>query len=159
MKEIYYKQETIWTCGAAAMRIALAKLGIMKSEKEIINLLKTNKIRGTYHKNFPEAAEKLKLNYIVKRDSTINDIKKISRDYIIIICYFIKMDKVDHYAVVNKLGKNYIYLLDPYYGNNYKLKLSNFIKDWKSDSRWENENRWLFAISKKTKGEKNGKGK
>jgi len=40
----YYKQETNYTCGAAAMRMALEFFGIKKTEKRIAKLLSTNKI-------------------------------------------------------------------------------------------------------------------
>ncbi len=92
-----YYQEKSWTCGAAALRMALESLEIKKSENQVVKLLKTNKIRGSYHKNFPLVAEKYKLNYIVKRNSSIQDIKHLlSENWIIIINHFDIKEKVDH---------------------------------------------------------------
>ena len=41
----FHKQETNYTCGSAAMRMALESAGIKKSEKQVEKLLSTNKIR------------------------------------------------------------------------------------------------------------------
>lgn len=149
MKIQYFKQETIWTCGAAAMRMALSGLGIRRSEKQVIKLLKTNKIRGTWTKNFIDAAEKLKLNYVFGNSSGLNELNKLLKErYKIIICYYIKEDRVDHYAVVDRITEDYIYLLDPWYGEEYKLKIRDFDKNWNTDIRWENHSKWFIALKK-----------
>ena len=145
----YFKQETKYTCGAASMRIVLASLGFIKTEKQVSKLLKTNTVRGTWHESFSNLAEKLRLNYVVGRGSTIIELKKtINNKYIIIICYFIPKENVDHYAVIKKINNNYIVLADPFYGDNHKLPLKKFVKNWKSDSKWDNEKRWFIGIKK-----------
>jgi predicted double-glycine peptidase len=145
----YHKQETNYTCGAAAMRMVLEYFGIKKSEKQIVNLLGTNKVRGTWIKNFPSLAERLKLNYIVKRNSRIEDLKEYQKKgYQIIICYLIPKDKVDHYSVLKKIDSKNIYFFDPWYGAEHKLPLNYFKKIWYSDKRYEKEKAWFIAIKK-----------
>ena len=109
----YHKQETIWTCGASAMRMALEKCGIKKSEKQVVKILKTNKIRGTWHKDFPRVAEKYKLNYVVKRNATIDDLKYFQKKgCTIIICYYYPPEKVDHYSILKSIDSENIHFYD-----------------------------------------------
>jgi len=145
----FHKQETKYTCGAAAMRMALEFCGIKKSEKQVAKLLNTNKVRGTWHKNFPSVAEKFKLNYTSMRHATINDLKEFQKkDYAVIICYLYPPEKVDHYSVLKKIDKRLIYFWDPFFGDMHKYLLSYFKKIWKSDPKYDNEKCWFFAIKK-----------
>lgn len=145
----YHKQETCWTCGSAAMRMALEKLGIKKSEKQVVRILKTNKIRGTWHKDFPRIAEKYNLDYVVKRNATIKDLKHLQKQgFIIIICYYYPKDKVDHYSILNKINSKSIYFYDPWFGKEHKYLLNYFNSIWKSDPKYDNEKRWFFAVKK-----------
>ncbi|MFH1662289.1 MAG: peptidase C39 family protein [Candidatus Falkowbacteria bacterium] len=153
LKIPFYYQEKSWTCGAASLRMALESLDIKKSENQVVNLLRTNKIRGSYHKNFPLVAEKFKLSYIVERNSSIKEISKLLKDnWILIINYYDKKEKVDHYVVVNKIDKTKIYFNDPWYkeDRNESMLLSKFSLIWYDA---EKEKRWLFGL-KKQKEEK-----
>ncbi len=142
----FHKQETRWTCSAAAMRMALEACGIRKSEKQVVRLLKTNKIRGTWHENFPKVAEKYKLNYVVKRNSNIGDLKKFLKEkYFIIVNYYYPPQSVDHYSVIKSIDSKHIYFLDPWYGKNHKYAISEFRKLWHDT---EKEKCWLIAIKK-----------
>ena len=145
----YHKQETEYTCGAAAMRMVLESIGINRSEKEIAKLLKTNKIRGTWHKNFPIVAEKYKLNCIVRRNARISDLKKLQKEnYSIILCYYCPAEKVDHYSLLRKIDSRFIYFWDPWFGPNHKYSLNHFNKIWKSDPKYEKEKKWLIAMKR-----------
>ena len=72
-----YRQGKEWNCGAAAMRMVLQALGFRKSEKELARLLGTSKKSGTRNKAFAELGEKLKLNYCVKRKSSLKELEKM----------------------------------------------------------------------------------
>ena len=131
------------------MRMALHACGITRSEKQIAYFLKTNKIRGTWARNFPLVAEKFKLNYQIKRNATISDLKRLlSEQYIIIVAYMYPPEKVDHYSVVRKIDKNNIYFWDPYFGADHKYTLKYFGTIWKSDPKYDNENAWFIAVKK-----------
>lgn len=149
MKIPYFKQGVDWTCGAASMRMVLASFGIRKSEKEIVGMLGTNKTRGTKNKAFSALAEKLKLSYAVKRNSSLVDLKFfLGRGYKIIICYFILEEKTGHYAVVSKISRDKIHLLDPIYGEEHTLSLKEFVKIWKNNPKYDNEKGWFIGIKK-----------
>ena len=145
----YYNQETSWTCGSASMRMVLDVCGIKKSEKQVVKLLGTNKIRGTWARFYPQLAEKYKLNYIVKRNSNLEELKKIIKEgYVVLTAYYVPKEKVDHYVVVKNIDKNYIFFLDPFYGPEHKYNLSYFQKVWKTDPRFDNERCWFIGFKK-----------
>ena len=145
----FHKQETKYTCGAAAMRMVLEFCGIKKSEKQVVKLLGTNKVRGTWLKDFPRLAEKYKLKYVVKSNSTTNDLKKLQRQgYIILICYYHPPQKVDHYSVLRKIDSENIYFWDPWYGPEHKYTLRYFRRIWKSDPKYEKEKAWFIAMER-----------
>ena len=145
----FYKQETKWSCGAASMRMVLEFCGIRKTEKQVIKLLGTNKIRGTWAKLYPQLAEKYNLNYSVRRNSTIKEMKALMKQgYIILTSYYVPKERVDHFVIVNKLDKDYIYFYDPFYGPDHKYKLSYFEKIWRTDPEYDNEKEWFISVKK-----------
>jgi len=149
MKFPYYKQEREYSCGAAAMRMVLENLGIKKSENEIIKYLGTNKTKGTMNKDFPRLAEKFKLNYFVKKNSSISDLKSLIRNgYNIIICYFYPAEKIGHYSVIRKIDSNFIYFYDPLFGPKHKYSLHYFNKIWKNNPRYEKVKRWMLGVKR-----------
>jgi len=122
---------------------------ISKSEKQAMKLLRTNKVRGTWHKAFPEAAKKLRLPYLCGTDGNFALMKKMLKQrYVIIIGYIPQGSHTDHYAVIKKITLHRIYFLDPYHGEDHGYAPNTFQKIWKSDPRYEKENRWYFAIKK-----------
>lgn len=150
MKNIpYYEQETVYTCGAAAMRMALAGLGIKKSEKAIAKLLATNTRVGTRHRAFPAAAEALKLQYIVRRNADMLDVRRaLNEGYIVITCYYLTDEKVSHYAVVKRVTRDAIHLLDPAYGKNRAIARSEFIRLWDVMVGTDREYGWFFGVKR-----------
>lgn len=146
----YHKQETEYTCGAAATKMILEHFGVHKTEAQIIKELKTNKKRGTWTKNFSILAEKFNLDYWVKSNSTIKDLKNYQKKgYLLIINYFIPEEKCDHYSVLRKIDSKYIYFIDPWFGPDYKYPLKEFQNLWHSNFNFEKEKRWFIAIKKR----------
>ncbi len=146
----YYKQETNYTCGPASLRMVMAYLGYSYEESELRKMLKTTKVWGTLHKNIVKAAEKHKLSYVVKRNTSIEELKKsLKKKKVAIVCYMIPQGNIYHYAVVRKIGSKYIYLHDPYLGPDCKYLIEDFIEVWKSDPKHEGDERWFFAIETK----------
>jgi len=145
----YHKQETQYTCGAAATRMALEACGIKKTERQVAKLLYTNKIRGTWVKNFSPVAEQFMLNYIVKRNATINELRKaFAEGYTIVLAYLYPPEKVDHYSVVKKIDSGHIYFWDPWFGPEHKYTIKHFKKIWSSDPRFDNQKRWFMGMKR-----------
>ena len=147
----YYKQEKVWTCGAAVLRMALASFGIYKNEKQVVQLLGTNNKIGTANRNFPRFAEKNKFTYAVGRNSSFADLQLFLRNgYRVIVCYYSLKEKSGHFAVVKKINSQRIFLLDPSTGENISYLLANFYSLWgKIDLRLrDGQKRWFFALKK-----------
>jgi ABC-type bacteriocin/lantibiotic exporter with double-glycine peptidase domain len=138
----YYKQETGYTCGAACMRMILESMGIKKSEKQVANLLKTNKMIGTWHKNIAELAEKYKFDYTIFRGATWLDLLFYKETGWRIIVCFTNRENFFHYCVVKKINWHSIYLLDPSAGPKERYFIPDFKKRW-----YDHEGkRWFMAI-------------
>jgi ABC-type bacteriocin/lantibiotic exporter with double-glycine peptidase domain len=145
----FHKQETEWTCGSAVMRMALEQVGIKKSEKQVIKILGTNKVRGTWPREFPRVAEKYKLNYVVKRNASTDDLEYFQkRGYVVIICYYHPKESTDHYAILKSIDSENIYFYDPWFGHKHKYSLNYFNKFWRFDRKFSNGKRWFFAVKK-----------
>lgn len=145
----YFKQETNFTCSAACMKMILASLGIKKSEKSLAKLIKTTRLHGALHKNFPIIPEKYKLNYIVKRNSSFEELKRLQKEgYRIILSYYAFKGTIPHSAILKDINSKFIYLIDPWFGPEHKYPLKRFKKLWISDKKFEKEKRWLMAIKK-----------
>jgi len=148
MKIPYFKQQTKYTCDPACIRMILSSFGIKKPENLIAKSLKTNKIRGTYQKNFADFFKRRKFKLISKSNSSISELRRLIRSHTILVSYYIQKEKVDHYSIIKNIDSKFIYFLDPFYGENHKYKISHFKKIWKSNPRYENNKRWFLAIKK-----------
>lgn len=142
-KFLPYRQKNKWTCGPAIVKVILDYFGIKRSLEELIKELGTTK-EGTDNKELLRVLAKYKLNYKVKQNSTLVDIKKYIPNYLVIVGYFIPYYQESHYAIVKKITRDRIYLHDTWFGPNHKLTIKHFLKNW-----WDEDNRkWLLAIKK-----------
>jgi ABC-type bacteriocin/lantibiotic exporter with double-glycine peptidase domain len=143
-------QERTWTCGPAALKIALNILGINKTEKYLASILKTTKLNGTKNSRFIKVAKKYNLEYIMKNNSSFKEIKRLKLlGYTVILNYFSKINHAGHFAVVKHINTRRINLLDPSLGPRTSYSLKYFHKVWHSHT---NKNkRWFFAMKKRKK--------
>jgi len=145
----YYQQKT-WTCGAAAMRMALETVGIKRTEKQLVNLLRTDKVGWTRNRDMAHLVERLKLSYLVHRKGTLKELEDLlKKKYIIIVCYYYELDKVGHFGVVTKIDARYVYVHDPAEGPNIKYMRPHFSRLWYSTKTFEKEKGWYIAVKKK----------
>lgn len=143
----YFKQKRDYNCGPAVFRMALASFGINKNEKELAKLLKTNTKEGTKNRNFSTVADHFDLDYIVKKNASVSDIKNFSKKgYAVILAYIYPKENVGHFAVLRKIDSKHIHLLDPLVGPKHKYLINDFKQIWKSG--FEKDIRWLFAVRK-----------
>jgi len=131
------------------MRTALALCGIQKTEEQVAKLLNTNRVRGTWHKYFPLAAEKFRLNYRTMRNAGFGDLKEcLTKDLTVILCVYYPARNVDHYLVLKKIDRVRIYCWDPLFGEEHAYSLAHFKKIWRDDPSYDNEKGWFFALQK-----------
>lgn len=143
----YYKQETVYTCGPAALRMVLGSLGMKFTEQESRRLLKHSRKGFMTNASFPVAAEALGLSYRVVRNAQFADISKALKDgYRVIVNYYHEAEQEGHFAVVKSLSPQYVHLLDPWSGPQVKYTRVYFRRFWYSG--FEDDKRWFFAIKK-----------
>lgn len=148
-KTVYdYQAQTDESCGAAACRIVLSQLGIEKEEKELREILKTNEKTGTEIKDIPPLFEILNLDYVVNRNSSMEDLRLFfDMKYVIIIRYFMPQYNADHYTVIKNINEELIYFFDPFYGEN-EMSIKNFWELWYKDKGKGNQPGWMIGIRK-----------
>src|SRR3989344_5537084 len=143
MRIPYHYQETAYTCGATSLKMVFESFGIEKTEKQMARLLGTNKVKGTWEKDFPRLAEKYKLIYVVEHKGSIKDLKNFYKEgYKIILCFHLPKEGEDHYAVLKKIDSKEIHLLDPWSGPDKIYPINYFKKIWKTVS--EKDLRWFI---------------
>lgn len=146
----YYEQEREYTCGPASARMVLASVGVKRKEHHVAQVLKTKK-QGTYDKAFLRLVKKYKVQCVYKRYGTLAVLQALQKKgYKIIISYWYSPEKVGHYAVLKKIGRKYVYLLDPWLGPEHKYSLSYFKKvwGWKHCAHPDRNVYWFFAVKK-----------
>ena len=141
-------KERTWTCGPTALRIALEKLGIERTERYLEKILRTTPRTGTPNRNFVRGVRKLKLEYVVRRNATYKIIEGYMKDgYSVIISFYSMPNKCGHFAVVKKITKKRIFLQDPSLGPNLSYSKGYFTKLWYSYYD-QQDKKWLLAIKR-----------
>ena len=142
----YYKQKYVYTCGPASVRMVLAELGIKKSRDWLVKKLSTNRRVGTRHASLVSLFENLKLDFRVHRNYKISDLSRLSnKGYYIIICYTPPAETFGHFAVFRRANSKFIFLHDPWFGPDFKIKRNTFRTHWKDN---EGNSGWLIAVKK-----------
>lgn len=146
MKKFFW-QERVWTCGPASLKIALARLSVNKSEKYLAKLLKATPRHGVSNAKFIKAAQRLKLQYLFGKSDLVTINHLLKDKWQIIVNYYSNLHGAGHFAVINKITKDRVYLADPASGPNISFNKNYFNKHWHS-SRGDID-KWFFAIKKK----------
>ena len=133
----YFKQQKDYYCGSAVMQMVLASFGIKKSQSTLARELKTkNDNIGTKNSEMVRLSRKYLANIKSKQKTTISELKKyLDKGSIIIVSYFYVLDKTGHFAIVKKITKSRIYLIDPATGPNTRYSLKHFKKIWHDNEK------------------------
>lgn len=149
LNKICCKQETSWTCGPACIKMFLRLNGIKKTEKQLVKLLKTNKIVGTKNSDIYNFVKKQGFSYVITNNSSIKYLKQMLKEkYFVIVCYYIKSENIHHYSVVKRITNKKIFFLDPYFGSDFSMDLGEFEKSWGVIAKYSKEKNWFIAIKK-----------
>jgi ATP-binding cassette, subfamily C, bacteriocin exporter len=124
-KSIRVKQHDISDCGAACLVSVAAYYDLHVPVSMIRQYADTAK-RGTTLSGLITAAGKL--NFIARGAKAANgDLNGIP---IPAVFHLVIEDRLQHFVVVYKIGKNYVWVMDPACGKLIKLSLNEFKKSW-----------------------------
>lgn len=141
----YFKQDTVYTCGAASLQMALAYWGIIDSEKKLAKMMGTNYEVGTLRSAMEEEARRHGLYVYVNESAHIEEIGYFLHRKIPVVVRFLERSpsQDEHYAVVSGYGPTYITLRDPWHGPKIRYEREHFIEKWKGQGMVA----WLMAVA------------
>jgi len=142
----YHKQETMWTCWPACVKMIFSKFGKDFSEDFLINELKVNREIWATTENMIAFFEKNKLNFVYKTNGSLDEMNTYLDTHIILVRYHLLKEKLDHYAFYMWIKDNRIHLWDPRYGTNHTYSINYFNRNRKSTR--EGYEKWFIAIKK-----------
>lgn len=147
LKVPYYKQDTKYSCGAAALQMVFAFFGKHQSEEALTERLGTNKENGTEHSQIIKVITEEGLFAYANNDSSLEEIQEFLDLKTPVIVNFIEPgEDSGHYAVVVKIVEDDIILNDPWHGAEFRMKKEEFLNRWHSENG--NHKRWLVAVSR-----------
>lgn len=136
----FHEKELDFTCGAAALRMAIHALtGIDFTEAFVVEMLGTLPDIGTPLKLFEENFEKiskkihektnLNFEWVVNQHGTFDQLKEFLLNKYIVILNHKKLSGGSHWAVLESINDHQIKLVDPEFGPEKIYTLDQF--DWR----------------------------
>ena len=108
-----------------------------------------NKQFGTNPDNIIKVLNYYKLNVKQKKNCNILFLRKLQdENRLCLLSYYFYDYNVDHYAILNKIDKNFIFLYDPWYGCNHKININKFNYIWKFDFKYRPYKKWICLIER-----------
>lgn len=142
----YFKQDTVYTCGPASLKMAFAHFGVEVSEDELVPLLGTNDAFGTEREKMSDVVKSFGLIPFERTDATIDDVRRlVSRGVPVILRFLEEQDNTDHYGVAIGIGEEEIVLHDPWVGANISYELGRFVIRWPCTYR-RGQTCWMLGI-------------
>jgi predicted double-glycine peptidase len=142
----HYKQDTEHTCGPASLRMVTDFLGIVKTEDELARLAGTSEERGTSPEDLKRVAESLGLHVYVKSPSSVLELKNlIDSGLPVIVSYYDKVEEELHYSVIIGYQEDFLIFNDPWYGEEYRMKIVDFLPVWYDR---DDLDKWIMVLSK-----------
>ncbi len=127
--------------------MALAACGIKKTQGQLAKALGTkNDNIGTKNSAMVAVAKQYGLLETSKEKKSIKELTKyLATGKIIIVSHFYEPDQTGHFAVVKKITKKAIILLDPEAGPSKTYSFANFKKIWHDN---EGTRGWFLVIKR-----------
>ncbi|MDO8584077.1 MAG: cysteine peptidase family C39 domain-containing protein [bacterium] len=150
MKALKPFRQTPGLCGPASLKILLSHYGKEFTEAELAQLCQTTAERGTDHAPLIKAAEKIGGRVIVKKEATLDDVKRfIDKNDPVIVGWW--SDDGDHYSVVYDIDDTFVYLMDPQFEEGVtRIEKKTFLDIWYDFDGPESVrvDRWMMALEK-----------
>ena len=142
----FFKQDTEYSCGAAATQMLLAFHHIRKSEEELMQLLGTDKEYGTHHQAIIELLTSEGLYCYVNDSSSLEEVQEFLRRDLPAMVHYIEPDDDDpHYALIIGIDDTHVIMNDPWLGEGFRMQKHTFEKRWHDEAAAFP--RWLLIAS------------
>jgi len=153
----YFKQETLYTCGAAVCKMILSYYGIDKSEVQLVRILDIRPRKGTTLSKINDFFKNLGFNcdYYPRVENAERAFKKLENYLKVNIPIIVSVNRFEYDRVTERMGiktnweeedfsyhfitltgldVSKIYFNDPHEKiGRYKLSRKNFLKAWYND--------------------------
>jgi len=140
----FFKQDTEYSCGPAAMQMVFRFYGKVFSEQKLIEKLKTDEDIGTNHKAMVDFACSEGFYVYVNNESTLEEVASFVERNIPVIIHFIEpCDDDEHYSVIVGINKDHVTLHDPWNGKEFEIGKKEFEQRWHS----KDCKKWILVMS------------
>jgi len=127
----FFRQESEYSCGPAALRMMLAYYNILKTEEELVEKSRTS-FEGTCNEVLAETASHFRM-CIVQTDLSMKTLFRcVESSTPMMVNYINPTSEVGHFAVVVGYSDTHLVLNDPSNGENYEIEHSHFEERWRS---------------------------
>lgn len=142
----FFKQDTDYSCGAAALQMVFGFHHKVVSEKELIKELRSAKDVGTSHSALITRAKQEGFFVYTNNQSSLEEIAFFIKQELPVIVHFIEPSGNEgHYAVVININNDHITLNDPWNGEGFIMTRQAFEERWESSDH--KNKKWLMIIS------------
>lgn len=132
----YFRQDTVYSCGAAVAQMLLRHYGIVRSERVLMEELGTNSEVGTLHSALIEVLTDAGLFCYVNNGSSLTEVARYLADGMPVCVHYIEPSTDDeHYAVVTEVTEHNVILNDPWNGERFRISATEFETRWRSHDR------------------------
>lgn len=130
----YFKQDTVYSCGAAAAQMILRYFGVVYSERVLMERLKTEPKEGTHHQEIIDLFTDEDLYCYVNNNSSLAEVAfYLDQCTPVLIHYIEPSDSEGHYAVLTAVENGIVTLNDPWNGEGFALAEEDFSRRWRSE--------------------------
>lgn len=140
----FHEKELDYTCGAAALRMAIHALtGVDFSEALIAKILGSTSNIGSplklFEDNFEKISDKIfekssfQISWIIGQNSSFTELKRLLSQKYILMLNHKKQTGGSHWAILNSINDHEMVLVDPDFGPNKNYLLDDF--DWRGGTK------------------------
>lgn len=135
-----------FSCGPTCLAMVMDFFGKSYERDVLVELCKTKPGRGTENHALVFAIVSQGLCAHTFQNATLDDIRLyLHRKAAVIVNYFNPISHVGHFAVVQGIDDERIYLSDPKNGDGYNLSHEEFLSHWHNHARTLNA--WMVMIA------------
>lgn len=135
-------------CGPASLKIVMDFYGIEKSQDEWARLIGATKKSGCTPKQIISGLKNLKLNYIHKINSSIEELNDLIKNKTPPIIYWEPVKGYGHYSVLAGIDSKNVYIADSRKLKFIKMSLSEFMEKWHDEFGKKGDKREIIIITR-----------